>query len=75
MVKNDVSYEASWMLRPKEVASYTQGFSKIISDFIDRLRLVREPGGSDKENEVSELDNELFKWSFESVAEILFDKV
>ncbi|CAH3119540.1 unnamed protein product [Pocillopora meandrina] len=62
------------MLRPKEVASYTQGFSKIISDFIHRLRLVREPGGSDKENEVSELDNELFKWSFESVAEILFDK-
>ena len=63
------------MLRPKEVAGYTQGFSKIISDFINRLRLVREPGGSDKENEVSELDNELFKWSFESVAEILFDKV
>ena len=63
------------MLRPKEVASYTQGSSKIISDFIDRLRLVREPGRSDKENEVSELDNELFKWLFESVAEILFDKV
>ena len=75
MVKNDVSYEASWMLRPKEVAGYTQGFSKIISDFIHRLRLVREPGRSDKENEVSELDNKHFKWSFESVAEILFDKV
>ena len=75
MVKNDVRYEASWMLRPKEVADYTQGFSKIISDFIHLLRLVREPGRSDKENEVSELDNELFKWSFESVAEILFDKV
>lgn len=62
------------MLRPKEVADYTPGFNKIIGDFIHRLRSVREPSGSEKENEVCELDNELFKWSFESVAEMLFDK-
>jgi len=62
------------MLRPKEVADYASGFNEIITDFIHRLRTVREPSGSEKENEVCELDNELFKWSFESVAEMLFDK-
>ena len=62
------------MLRPKEVADYASGFNEIITDFIHRLRTVREPSGSKKENEVCELDKELFKWSFESVAEMLFDK-
>ena len=62
------------MLRPKEVAEYASGFNQIIMDFIHRLRTVREPGGSEKENEICELDKELFKWSFESVAEMLFDK-
>ena len=62
------------MLRPKEVADYASGFNQIITDFIHRLRTVREPSGSEKENEVCDLDKELFKWSFESVAEMLFDK-
>ena len=62
------------MLRPKEVADYASGFNEIITDFIHRLRAVREPSGSEKENEVCDLDNELFKWSFESVAQMLFDK-
>ena len=62
------------MLRPKEVADYAPGFNEIVTDFIHRLRSVREPSGSEKENEVCELDQELFKWSFESVAEMLFDK-
>ena len=62
------------MLRPKEVADYASGFNEIITDFIHRLRTVREPSGSEKENEVCELDKELFKWSFESVTEMLFDK-
>ena len=62
------------MLRPKEVANSTPGFNKIIGHFIHRLRSVREPGGSGKENEVCELDNELFKWSFKCAAEALFDE-
>ena len=37
------------MIGPKEVADYTPGFNKIISDFIHRLRSVREPSGSEKE--------------------------
>ena len=39
-----------------------------------RIKDIREPPGSEKEYEVLGLDNELFKWSFESVAEILFEK-
>ena len=62
------------MLRPKQVADYASGFNEIITDFIQRLRTVREPIDSEKANEVCGLDNELFKWSFESVAEMLFDK-
>ncbi|KAJ7340047.1 hypothetical protein OS493_002770 [Desmophyllum pertusum] len=49
------------MLRPKEVADYASGFNEIITDFIHRLRTVRELSGSEKENEVGELDSELFK--------------
>ena len=62
------------MLRPKEVVDYASGFNEIIKDFIHRLRTIREPSGSEKENEVCDLDNEHFKWSFESVAEMSFDK-
>ena len=45
------------MLRPIEVADYTPGFNKIIGDFTHRLQSVREPSGSEKENEVCECDN------------------
>ena len=62
------------MLQPKEVAEYASPFNEIVTDFIERLRKIREPFGSARENEVQGLDNELFKWSFESVAELLFDK-
>lgn len=62
------------MLRPKEVSDCAIAFNEIISDFIHRLRSVREPDCSERAFEVCGIDNELFKWSFESVAELLFDK-
>ena len=62
------------MLRPKQVGDYASAFNEIITDFIQRVRTIREPSGALRENEILELDNELFKWSFESVAEMLFDK-
>ena len=58
----------------EEVTDYTPDFNKIIGNFSHRLRPVREPGGSERENKVFEIDNELSKWSFGSVAEMLFDK-
>lgn len=41
---------------------------------IKDIKDIREPPGSEKEYEVLVLDNELFKWSVESVAEVLFEK-
>ena len=61
------------MLRPVEVADYS-AFNEIVSAFCDRVKNIRECPGSEREYEVKGLDNELFKWSFESVAEMLFDK-
>ena len=63
------------MLRPTEVANhYSFAFNEIVSAFCDRVKNIRECPGSEREYEVKGLDNELFKWSFESVAEMLFDK-
>ncbi|KAJ7394491.1 hypothetical protein OS493_000305 [Desmophyllum pertusum] len=62
------------MLRSKEVADYATSFNQIVTAFIERVKNIRESSGSEKEYEVQGLDNELFKWSFESVAEMLFDK-
>ena len=46
-------------VRLKEVADYTPDFNKIIGDIGHRLRSVREPSGSERENKVFELDSEL----------------
>lgn len=62
------------MLRLKEIAEYAASFNEIVTAFTERLRSIRESPGSEKEYEVQRLDNELFKWSFESVADVLFDK-
>lgn len=62
------------ILKPREVAEYLPAFNEIISDFTTRLDSLRSPAGTNTEYEVSDLDNELFKWSFESVAHVLFDR-
>ena len=62
------------MLRPVEVADYSSAFNEIVSAFCNRVKNIRERPGSEREYEVTGLDNELFKWSFESVGEMLFDK-
>ena len=62
------------MLGPKEVANYFSTLNEIVTAFCDRVKNIRECPGSERENEVVRLDDELFKWSFESVAEVVFDK-
>jgi len=62
------------ILKPREVAEYLPVFNEIVTDFISRLHSIRAPAGTENEFEVVDLDNELFKWSFESVAHVLFDR-
>ena len=62
------------ILRPKEMAQYVPELNAIVDDFVSRLLLIRHPSGTEKENEIPDLDQELFKWSFESVADIVFDR-
>ena len=60
------------ILRPKELEFYVPELNKIIDDLVNRLRNLR--GSQGLENEIPDLENELFKWSFESVSHFLFDR-
>jgi len=53
------------MLRPNHVATYTDGFNKVITDFVHRLRTIRDQKGGGLK--VPNLDIELFHWSIESM--------
>ena len=50
------------MMRPKQVANYTDDFNAVSEDFIKRLRQVRRKD----DNSVRHMDQELFNWSLES---------
>ena len=60
------------MLQPKRVAEYEPAFNSIVTDFIARLEKLRRSHGL--ENEIAQLEEELFKWSSESVSQVLFDE-
>ena len=62
------------MLRPREMSSYVDDLNQIVGEFIDHIRLRREPPGSEREFEVKNIDNALFKWSFEGVSHFVFDR-
>ena len=49
------------MLRPRHVSSYAEDFTKVSSDFVDRLRKLR---GVDTKI-VDNISRELFYWSLE----------
>ena len=52
------------MMRPTHVATYADKFNEVLTDFVDRLRTVRDTKGDGKK--VPNMDNELFNWSLES---------
>ena len=60
------------MLQPRSVADYEPAFNKIVTEFVARLERLR--GSHGLENEIPSLEEELFKWSFESVSLMLFDE-
>ncbi|XP_078352546.1 sterol 26-hydroxylase, mitochondrial-like [Oculina patagonica] len=60
------------MLQPRSVAEYEPAFNEIVTEFVSRLEKLR--GSHGMENEIPLLEDELFKWSFESVSQLLFDE-
>eukprot|EP00795_Rhopilema_esculentum_P015013 gene15013-6172_t len=58
------------MLRPLEVNQYIPRINCIASEMVERISKVRDSNTF----EVDEIDMELFKWSFETVADFLFDR-
>ena len=51
---------------------YIPTFNEIVTDFMARMDKRKGIHGLD--NEVPQLEEELFKWSFESVSQVLFDE-
>ena len=52
------------MMRPKHVSTYTDSINVVITDFITRIRQLRDRHATD--NTVPNFDQELFNWSLES---------
>ena len=62
------------MLRPPEINKYIPRLNDIVTDVIGRVEKLRKPDGTSNAFEVDNLDMEFFRWAFESVTDLLFDK-
>lgn len=62
------------MLRPPQINQYIPRINDVATEMITRIYQVRNDAGSDRSFEVDEIDMELFKWSFETVTDFLFDR-
>ena len=62
------------MLRPVEINKYIPRISDVASDMVSRISKVRNSPSSERPFEIDDLDMELFKWSFETVTDFLFDR-
>lgn len=56
------------MLKMKEVLDFCTDMDKVAEDFISHLNIFRNP-----QNEIVDLEKQLFKWSMESIGTFLFD--
>ncbi|XP_031563666.1 sterol 26-hydroxylase, mitochondrial-like [Actinia tenebrosa] len=59
------------MLKPKVVSEYAPELTGVMQDFVGRVMELRE---SSQDKTVPNLQNELFKWSLESIGTVLFEK-
>ncbi|EDV24783.1 uncharacterized protein TRIADDRAFT_56947 [Trichoplax adhaerens] len=57
------------MMRPKEVLAYTERVDGVSQDYVKKLLRLRGENGI-----VHDIENEMFKWSMESIATVLFEK-
>lgn len=58
------------MLIPRHVATYTENFNEVITDFIERLRQIKKKGNG---LVVPNIDHELFHWSLETIGTVLYE--
>ena len=62
------------MMKPPEINQYIPRINEIASEMVSRIYRIRNSANDKEAFEVNELDMELFKWSFETVADFLFDR-
>ncbi|XP_063951794.1 sterol 26-hydroxylase, mitochondrial-like [Lytechinus pictus] len=60
------------IMPPREVAGFTGVINEIVTDMIERLRFVRDTKG-EGDGVVPDLQNEMYKWSMESVFKLLLE--
>ncbi|XP_078365225.1 cytochrome P450 10-like [Oculina patagonica] len=56
------------MLKPKVIGEYSQQLSDVITDLLSRMKQTRDGDGV-----VPNIQQELFKWSLESIGTVLFE--
>ena len=62
------------MLKPPEINKYIPRLNDIVSDAILEIKRLRNNVEGEKAYEIDNLDMLLFRWSFESVTDVLFDR-
>ncbi|XP_030831852.1 cytochrome P450 27C1 [Strongylocentrotus purpuratus] len=60
------------IMPPREVAKFTGVINEIVTDMVERLRFVRDTKG-EGDGVVPELQNEMYKWSMESIFKLLLE--
>ncbi|XP_053733363.1 sterol 26-hydroxylase, mitochondrial [Synchiropus splendidus] len=59
------------MLKPKHVSSYTDTINSVVTDFIDRVNMLKATRGDGEM--VNDLTGELYKFAFEGICSVLFE--
>ncbi|ELU04306.1 hypothetical protein CAPTEDRAFT_117101 [Capitella teleta] len=58
------------MLRPNQVKLYTDNFNLVVTDFVDRLKYLRN---KNQDGVIEKIDVELFNWSLEMIGTVLYE--
>ncbi|XP_048455144.1 cytochrome P450 isoform X2 [Rhincodon typus] len=59
------------MLKPKEVSNYSPAINEVVTDFVKKVRWVRENQG--RGVMLNDVSSELYKFAFEAICTILFE--
>ncbi len=62
------------MLRPPQINAYIPRIDAIATEMVDLIKRARNSDKNERYMEVDDINMELFKWSFETVTNFLFDR-